>query len=175
MANTGMASVPVIPQLRNLHVHRQRQYEHFMRVRQAAGAELEPERMQQDFHKGLTDSVEELQMAIAAAQTLQLIITGQESGKASSAVDLNALLADRPVVTADHLSLAWHRQERDRYLPPRTRVAALVDEHSNPKLWIMASIVNFVVPRGKYQIIDEDPHAVQCKYVQAACCSPERE
>jgi len=46
-------------------------------------------------------------------------------------------------------------------LPVGTQVAALVDAHSKPKLWILASIRSFSSERLRYEVIDEDPGDAQ--------------
>jgi len=41
-------------------------------------------------------------------------------------------------------------------LPKGSQVAALVDQHSVPRLWILASIRSYLAERDKYEVMDED-------------------
>lgn len=43
-----------------------------------------------------------------------------------------------------------------RILPEGYQVAALIDEHSEPNLWILASVLQYHVKRKRYRVIDED-------------------
>ena len=57
-------------------------------------------------------------------------------------------------------------------VPNNSQVAALVDEHSRPQLWILASVLGYRPgPRPKYEVIDLDagdesnPNPVRKKYI----------
>jgi hypothetical protein len=60
-------------------------------------------------------------------------------------------LNEHVLFTLVEFSIYWWNHA-DFELPPNRSVIALIDDHSNPKIWIAASVVAFVPSRNKYQV-----------------------
>lgn len=55
---------------------------------------------------------------------------------------------------SDEFKYIYYPEER--VLSEGDQVAALVDEHSDPNLWILAAVVNYNHSRNKYRVRDVD-------------------
>jgi len=69
-------------------------------------------------------------------------------------MDISALSESKRLSTAPRKGDIWNHE--GTILPKGSQVAALVDQHSVPRLWILASIRSYSAERDRYEVMDED-------------------
>jgi hypothetical protein len=102
---------------------------------------------------------------VAAAALASTLVEDRKVGRSSNTAGLTALKKQKQAAAAAAADIkvatirktdVWNHD--NRILPVGTRIAALADEHSKPRLWILASVLRYSPGlRSRYEVQDEDP------------------
>lgn len=77
----------------------------------------------------------------------------EDSGQGSSSFTGMVFTKKRSIPKSNNI---WNISERENPLSQGYEVAALVDEHSDPNLWILAKVLKYDVVRDRYRVLDAD-------------------
>eukprot|EP00474_Spongospora_subterranea_P009671 CRZ10129.1 hypothetical protein [Spongospora subterranea] len=102
-------------------------------------------------------SVEEFRAASSCAAKILSLINSKASSSRPPRL-ITKIPAKRPYgipVIRDPEDDIWAHKHSQPF-PPQSQVAALIDEHSDPNLWILASVVSFDRKRCRYTVMDNE-------------------